>query len=391
MHPVQLIIWLILAASTAGILIFFSYPILILAMSGFFKQSMPKNSEKVWPDVTLLVVARNAQNLIRDKIKNSLAIDYPATRLDILVVSDGSTDNTVPELRGMPGERMTFFDASPHLGKSMAINTHIHRCCGDIVVFSDVDALIEPGAVKKLVRHFANPAIGGVCGQRSVQKDITNITRPQKGYIKFDSLIKKLETRSGSITSNDGKLFAIRKKLFLPIEDGVTDDMFIMLGVIRQDYSFVFEPDAIAFIKAPSRDARHEVERRIRITTGSLNGIRHHRVLMNPFKYGSFSLKLAINKVIRRLIPLCLMTIFLCSAVLSFYSLFMATILLLQVAGYGLALGYGTMPRLFRKNKAGARIGSLLWYFCLGNYGQLLGLIRLAQNKPVTKWEPKKE
>ncbi len=385
------IIWLILTVCVITLLTFSLYPLIALLLSFVSRVSALNIEDDYSPSVTIFIVVRNAEDLIQLKIQNSLALDFPKEKLQVVVVSDGSIDETVPIAQKMANEQVHLFTQPAHCGKSAVINSFIKECSGEIVIFSDVDAIVNSDAVLKLVDHLKNPGIGGVCGQRVIKSDFTKITKPQKGYIKVDSLIKKLENNSGSITSNDGKLFAIRKALFCPIEDGVTDDMFLLLSVVKQGYRFIFEPDAIAFIRTPSRSFKHEIERRRRITTGSIRGILFNKVLLNPLKYGFFSLKLLINKVLRRLMPVCLIGVFFTSFKLSFSHNVLLPLFLCQVVLYVLAVIYPILFQSIKKGNRFTKTSALLWYFCLGNYGQFLGLVDCVFKRTVTKWDPRKD
>jgi len=391
MNPLNLAMWLVLAVSILIVLAFSLYPIFLLLLS-FLPRTVQSNcNTKSSPTVTIFIIVRNAERLLQSKIQNSLALDYPEDKLQVVVVSDGSDDETVAIAQKMTNERVALFTQPDHCGKSAAINNFIHECTGDIIIFSDVDAIINSDAVIKLVDHFKSSDVGGVCGQRVIKSDLTQITTPQKGYIKLDSLIKKLENSLGSITSNDGKLFALRKELFCPIEESVTDDMFLMLCVVKEGYRFIFEPDATAYIRTPSRSDEHEIERRRRITTGSIRGILFNRELLNPKIYGFYSLKLLINKILRRLMPLCLAGTFFSSLWLSLSHTFMLIFLVVQVALYLFAAVYPILCQFIKEGNWFTKISAILWYFCLGNYGQLLGLIDCIRNKTVAKWDPRKD
>jgi cellulose synthase/poly-beta-1,6-N-acetylglucosamine synthase-like glycosyltransferase len=215
------------------------------------------------------------------------------------------------------------------------------------------------------------------------------LREPQRRYIGFDSAIKALESRCGRITSNDGKLYAIRRALFEPIPEAVTDDLFVCLSVIRQGYDFTFEPKARAFIRLPSRSASHEIERRRRIVSRSLRGIGMMRSLLNPRRYRAYSLGLFINKVLRRLLPVFLILIFVSTAVLSAFHPAAAVLLILQSGFYTVALAYPALARIASKG-ALERAASVPFYFCVGNYGTLLGLADFVMGRRVARWDPRK-
>ncbi|MHC4100187.1 MAG: glycosyltransferase [Planctomycetota bacterium] len=341
------------------------------------------------PPVSMLVAVRNGQAHIGDKIRNALDLDYPRDRLEIIVHSDGSTDGTVRVMRQFEDSRVVCLESAEHIGKAEALNRAARACRGDIIVFSDADALLERGALRALVRHFDDPRLGGVCGQRVISRDGRALKAAQHRYIAFDSTIKTLESRFGRITSNDGKLYAVRRPLVQPITEGVTDDLFVCLTVIRQGFGFIFEPRARALIRLPSRSPSHEVERRRRIVSRSLRGIRLMRGLLNPWRYGAYAVGLMINKLLRRLLPVGLILILVSTAILSAFHPAAAVLLAVQAGFYAAALAY---PALARIASAGAirRAASVPFYFCVGNYGTLLGLADFLRGRRVARWDPRK-
>jgi cellulose synthase/poly-beta-1,6-N-acetylglucosamine synthase-like glycosyltransferase len=387
----------VLVAASAGLFVlglaglfavFVLYPLFIglLPRPGRKEEGPPEGG---LPFVSMLVAVRNGADLISTKIDNALSLDYPADRFEIVVFSDGSSDETVKVMESFRDPRVKCFSTASHHGKAAALNEGIKACRGDIVVFSDADALLEKEAIRQLVRHYRDPAIGGVCGQRVIGDQAAGLKKAQSRYIKFDSLIKWLESRVGSVTSNDGKLYCIRRALFRPIDSSSTDDLFVSLTVISQGYRFIFDPEARARIRTPSRNHFHEIQRRRRIVSRSLRGIFLMRGLLNPFQHGVFSLGLAVNKVVRRLLPLCLILLFVSSIVLSFHSLIALLFLALQASFYGMALSYPLLSRI-ELGKKFRQAAALPVYFCIGNYGTLLGLLDFLSQKRVSKWEPMK-
>ena len=390
-----LLIWVFYSGVLAFFLVFIGYPGILLCCSPFFteKKRPVKNDGDL--KVSLLVVFRNADQLLAEKVDNFLSMDYPSDNLELVLISDGSNDGS----QGFPvtAERIQFHHFDSHQGKIHCINYGVSRCRGDIVVFSDVDAILEKDAIKKLTGHFQNPGIGGVCGQRVVREKITDIASGQLKYIQWDSAIKRLEVRVGqSVTSHDGKLYAIRKELFSTVPPGVTDDAYISLSVTKQGLGFVFEPDALAYIKMPSVNARHELNRRKRIVSTSLRGLWLNRKLFNPVRYGFFSAGLFVNKVLRRMIPFCLIGIFVSSGVLMLSgSLFFSFIWACQVAGYLFFLLYPLIIVHLKEDKkylrAVKKISALGYFFCVGMAGTFLGVISFLSGEEISKWDPVKK
>jgi poly-beta-1,6-N-acetyl-D-glucosamine synthase len=353
-----------------------------------FRRDVEIKSAKKNVSVSMLTIVRNAENIIAQKIENSLNIRYPSENFKIIIVTDGSTDETENIIKSFICNKLQLVSLKQHEGKNMAIDRGIKSCIGEIVIFSDVDAILEPDTILKLMELFSDPTVGGVCGQRIIYEESKGLKYAQSTYLKFDSTIKKLESKIGSISSNDGKLYAIRRKLFEPIHPAVTDDLYTALSIIKQHYRFVFEPDAKAFVKIPSRNPRHELERRRRIVCRSLTGIFLQKELLNPFKYGIFSIRLFINKILRRFLPISMLLMFLSSVFLSFYIPLIRILVILQFVFYILAFSYLIVFHNIKGFKFIKRITSLAYYFCLGNYGTLLGLIDFIRGKKVVKWEP---
>ena len=387
--PVITLSLILLLVALGGILSFFvGYP-LLLWLRGLAPARPPPDPPEPLPTVSLLVAVRNGEKLVADKLANARALDYPADRLQIVFFSDGSTDRTTQILNAEADAQLTALSADDHVGKTEALNRGIAACRGDIVLFSDADALLDPDALPRLVRWFGDPGVGGVCGQRVIDKETVDLKEAQGKYIGLDSAIKRLESRRGSITSNDGKLYAIRRSLFRPIAPAVTDDLYICLAVVRQGFRFVFEPSAIARIHVPSRSRSHELRRRRRIVGRSLRGIFRQGALLNPFRYGWFAVGLAVNKIARRLLPVFLILLFIASLALAARWRPFAVFAGVQAAGYLAALLFPLLPDPLQRTLPG-RVAGVANYFCLGCVGSLLGWADLVTGHEVLKWDPVK-
>jgi glycosyltransferase involved in cell wall biosynthesis len=225
----------------------------------------------------------------------------------------------------------------------------------------------------------------------------------QRGYLRFDSLIKTLEDRNDSITSNDGKLYAIHRTLFAPIPEGVTDDLYVALGVTARGYRFRFAPAARAVIPPPVHSPGHEIRRRRRIVAQSLRGIFRMHSLLAVQKHGIFAIGLFINKIVRRLLPL-LLPAWGCAALLLWQQhVFYALAALVLPSSILIALLYPfveTVPSRCQSTKNASlqyrsahlltRLSSVSAYFWLGHIGTLLGLLDALCRRTITKWEPEK-
>lgn len=371
---------LILGCLALLTLVLFGYP--LWCARQVRTEANPWSDPAPWPSLSILIVVRNGAQLMASKLSNTLALSYPGPAPQILIYSDGSSDDTAAIARHFPGVEVV--EAAQHLGKIAGLNTLASRAAGEVLVFTDVDALLEPDALKALIRPLSDAAIGGVCGQRQIQRGDA-LAQAQAQYISWDSRIKAGESARGSLTSNDGKLYAVRRTSFRPIPDAVTDDLYAALSVIAQGKRFVFAPDAIARVPLPVHRLSQEIPRRRRIVGASLNGLRHHRALLNPWRYGQVAVGLWINKIGRRLLPVALIGLLLGSAFESPNSRLALALLVAQISGYLL-----TALHRWLKPNALARLAERGAYFVLGNLGMLLGWLDLIGGRAAPKWEPDK-
>lgn len=385
-----------LLVSAIGILsVFLFYPLLLWVWSLFISGRETSVSGEAYT-VSLVIVAHNAEDLIGPKISNCLTLDYPRDMLQLLLYSDGSTDGTDAIMRSAAenDERVEFYHAVGHEGKIAGLNKAVGACSGEIVVLTDADALLDRTALKEMMRHYSDSEVGGVCGRRVLRERGSGAAAPQAKYIKLDSAVKLLESRHGWLTSNDGKLYSVRRELFRPVKPGVTDDLYTCLNIVAQGYKFLFEPDARAFIGRPARNLMHEIKRRQRIVAQSLNGIFDRREMLNPFRYGLFACGLFVNKVMRRLLPVFLLLALCSSVYLGFENLWLRALALAQVGFYtsaAVAILFEALPFRCYIPRPVRVAGQFCSYFCAGNVGTLAGLVTFLTGREIQKWEPVKQ
>ncbi|HEX6885081.1 MAG TPA: glycosyltransferase [Planctomycetota bacterium] len=385
MRAYQVAAVVVSALSAVGLTLFFGlYPLGLLLAGGLRRPTTTPAGTRP-RSMSLVVAARNAEPLVPAKVRNSLALRWSGA-LELVFVSDGSRDRTAEELRTWGGQRVRVLELREHQGKAAALDAGVRRSHGEILVFSDADALLAPDALQHLGERLSDPGVGGACGRRVLQEHRGRLDEAQGGYIAVDGLLRRAESRLGSVTSNDGKLYAIRRALYRPIDPGATDDLFTCLSVVEQGWRFVFEPRARAYVRAPSRSVRHELARRRRIVARSLHGIARKRRLLDPRRYGWFALQLLVNKVLRRLLPLFLLALLAASLVLAPEQRWARILLAVQALGYGLAL----LQPVLRPVPGLGRLAALAGYFCVGNLGTLLGLIDFALGRQVVRWDPLK-
>ena len=378
---------LLFCTSAAGTLLTFGLYPLFLRTVGVFRAGARRApascSSGPAPSASLLVAVRNAEELVAAKLENCRALRAPGP-LEVVFVSDGSTDRTAEALAAVRAPDLRVLVFPDHLGKAAALDQAVRCSAGEILVFSDADALLAEDALEHLLRPFADPRVGGVSGQRVIREQHGDLVGAQRGYIAADSSLKRAETLLGSTSSNDGKLYAIRRSLYRAIAPGATDDLYSCLSVVEQGRRFVFEPRARAFIRTPSRSARHELERRRRIVARSLHGISAKRGLLNPLRHGLFSIQLLVNKVLRRMLPLFFVGLLVASAALSVAHPWARLVLVAQLAFLALAAARRPLAACGPLGLA----ASLAYYYCVGNLGTLLGVMDFVRGRVTVKWDP---
>ena len=367
------------------------YPILLRIGAMWTKElDCTEQDETDLPTVSCIVVARNAESLVDRKVGNCLELDYPPERLTILLASDGSTDGTAERmLRHQDKRRIHVQVQKEHAGKIAAMNRAVEASKGEILLFSDVDALLGRDCLRRMVKYYTCPDIGGVCGRMIFGEGLDLLKASQERYNEFSVAIQRLESRIGSVTQSNGKICTMRRVLYRPILNAVTDDFFIVMTVISLGFRFIYEAKATAITHLPSRNWRHEVERRRRIVSTSLRGILHYRVLLNPFRYGFYSIGLFLNKVVRRSIPFLLLLVFLSNIFLLDRPVFLI-LWLLQCALYAMSVAVIFLPRFFPGMPNFSKLLALLSFFAVGNLGTMLGVLDFLRGRKIDKWEPNK-
>lgn len=366
------------------------YGIIIYILSKIRKRTnvLSSTPEEQLPTVTLLVAAYNEADIIRTKIQNTLELDYPKNKLEIFFVTDGSTDQTPEIVKEYPAIQL--FHSFERKGKIHAVNRVMKSVKTPIVIFCDANTDLNREAIKYIVRHYQDPTIGGVAGEKRIlSKDKDNASGSGEGlYWKYESFLKKKDAEVYSIVGAAGELFSVRTELFEePAENMIIEDFYLSMRITAKGYRFAYEPDAFA-TETASASVKEEWKRKVRISAGGFQAMSKLSYLLNPFRYGILSFQYISHRVLRwTLAPLFLPIIFLTNAWLAFYGIpFYQLTLVLQLFFYGLAfLGY-----LLRDKKIGIKGFFVPYYFAVMNLSVYFGLNRYLRGKQSVVWEKAK-
>lgn len=372
-----IVFWLCLAVC---VYIYFGYPALLWILSRV--RTRPVREDDVTPRASFIVAAYNEEDVIARKIENTLALDYPPEQLEIIVASNGCTDRTSEIVRTFDDPRVRLLDlAEP--GKMEAVNQAVRMATGDILVFTDADFMLDAEALRRMARKFADPEVGGVSGARKpgiVRKG--DATGEGEGlYVRWDKLQKVLESRIGSVYAADGLLYAIRRELYVPLDDpNRGDDMTISSQVPLAGYRLLFDPEATAW-EDGTIDARSEFRRKARIANRCTRALLGHGRRL--FTAGFYTVEVLSHKVVRHMIPFFLIPMFLASIALAPASSFYGFALAGQLTVYALAL----VGAALRDTRAGHwKIFSVPYYFCFVNAAALVGLLKLISGRGTKSW-----
>jgi biofilm PGA synthesis N-glycosyltransferase PgaC len=336
----------------------------------------------ITPRVSLLVPAYNERSNIERKIRNSLALDYPSDRLDIVIACDGSRDGT-PELAKAlaaseeAGGRVRVLDFPVNRGKILTLNAAVEEIDAEIVVFSDASAILNRDALKLLVRNFADPEVGAVSGKYTVIKpQEVNIGASEDFYWKYETFLKTQEAQLSSTLGGHGHLHAIRRELYpFPPPGTINDDYIIHASVIAKGLRAVYEPDAVI------REEAHEMTgfgRRVRIMAGNIQQLREIKLLLRPLRPMPLFFFLC-HKGLRLVVPFAMLGALICNLFLLNRPLY-ALLFTLQVIFYLMAIG-GSIVRLRPK------LLMLPYYFSMINAATFLGAYHASTGLRRMRWK----
>lgn len=333
------------------------------------------------PTVTLLVSAFNEVEVIADKIRNTLALDYPADKLEVIVISDCSDDGTDAAVQAFGLPNVKLLRMQDRGGKTLGLNAALKVAAGDIVVFSDANAMYERQSLRNMIRNFSDAAVGAVVGESTYADATGNAQENESLYWKYETGIKYLETRIGSVVGGDGAIYAIRKKLYCDMRADALSDFVNPMQIVMSGHRCIYEPAARS-VEEAAENLQKEFRRKVRIVNRAWRALWTMPVMINPFKYGFFAIEVISHKLLRWLIPVFLFGLFVVSVPLSSRGGIYAFVWWAQLTLYLCALlGY-----FMRHSNAMPKYLAVPYYFCLVNYASARGIIEAYRGKTYTTW-----
>jgi cellulose synthase/poly-beta-1,6-N-acetylglucosamine synthase-like glycosyltransferase len=375
----QTIFW-----TCVGILgyVYVGYPVLVYIASILFPRAV--RTTVIEPHVTILITAFNEEAAIREKLENTLKIDYPADKLEILVASDGSSDSTDDIVREFADRGVKLFRQEGRVGKTTTQNNAVMQATGEIVLFSDATTSYNADVFRLLLPSFADESVGCVAGRLIYVDDkSTNIGKGVQSYWGYETFIKMAESRACSLIGASGCLYAVRKAAYVPLYAEACSDFLICTSIFRQGLRSVFAPEAVCYEKTNHRTGE-ELRMRVRVISQTFTDLWRNRDMLNPLKSGFFAIQLISHKLLRYTVPVILLGLLIASLILATSSPFYLLAFAAQVLFYSLALAGLVIERL------GGRLSLLAMplYFVLANLASVVAFYKFLRGETYARWEP---
>ena len=371
--------WLFWCSLLLVLYTYFGYPALLFLVS--LLRRRPVRKDDITPSVSVIIAVHNEEKIIREKIRNTLSLDYPRESLEIIVVSDRSTDSTEQIVSQYETEGVSLFPLAERKGKDHAQKEGINQAKGEILIFTDAAALLAEDAVGNMVRNFADLKVGCVTGEDRVLPDETRKSE-EGSYVKYEMVLRRLESKVCSVVGLSGSFFAMRRELCQGWTSRYTSDFLMAIRSVAAGYRAVDDASSLAYYKAvPS--LRREFKRKVRTVAAGLAVLIGNLPVLNPFRFGFFSFEVASHKLLRWLTPFLLLLVFLSNLCAAGESEFYLVFLMAQIVFYSVAGLVVLFPHL---NKV--RIFRIPSFFCLVNLSVVVAWLEIIMGKTHFVWEP---
>jgi glycosyltransferase involved in cell wall biosynthesis len=355
------------------------YPILLSLFA--LVRARKHQTGDIQPSVTVIIVVHNASSLIGEKIKNTLAWDYPKEKLEILVGSDGSTDSTADIVRSFAHAGVKLVESKQWAGKHHVQKLAHDIARGEILVFTDAGIHVEPHVLARMVSHFADPHIGCVCSvdeTRTARKSWVG----EALYVYGEMGLRRLESQVSSLVSLSGAFFSVRRSMCDTWHADQSSDFFLALHAVQRGLRAILDPACPAQVGFVRSD-RKELSRKMRTIVHGLVVLFSHISLLNPFRYGVFSWQVFSHKLCRWLFPFGVIAVLFANFFLWRAGLFYRVCLIGQLAAYA-----ATLPFLILGRSAKLGIMRVISFFVLGNVATLWAWWKFFGGQKVVTWEP---
>ncbi|MBI3652048.1 MAG: glycosyltransferase family 2 protein [Acidobacteria bacterium] len=383
MNTVALILFIL---ALAGIVYtYIGYPVVLYMLSRWLGR--PVRAADITPKLSVIIAAYNEAKDIARKLDETLALDYPQDKLEIVVASDCSTDGTDDIVRAYAQRGVILHRRPQRLGKTSAQNHAVGASSGEILIFSDATTHYEADALRKIVRSFADPQVGAVTGNVVyVDRNASDVGLGARSYWGYEFFLKQCESLLGSLLGVCGCLYAVRRSSYAQLDEDMSSDFVIASEIYKQGLRTIYDPQAISSEDTNQR-GREEFRMRVRIIEQTMSALYRYRALLNPVRHGMYAFQMWSHKVMRYVVPFLLIAAFDANALLVSAGAFFQYLFIGQMLFYGAALVGWLAERL------DIRLGKLAipYYFVLANAASLIAFLKFVGGQSHVTWEPLRE
>lgn len=360
------------------------YTLVILKRVISYRRSVYINEEEL-PEISLIIACYNEGDILHDKIKNTLALDYPADKFKIYFVTDGTSDGSEKIIE--ENDRINLFHSIERKGKNAAINRVLPFIKSEVLVFCDANTFLNKEAIFNIARHYQNKNVGAVAGEKRVQSTSYHDSagEGEGAYWKYESTLKKWDSELNTVVGAAGELFSVRRELMETVPDGILiEDFYVSVKIAKKGYKVVYEPDSYA-VEYGSASIAEERKRKVRISAGGLQAVWIFMPLLNVFKYGWLSFQYFSHRMLRwTLAPLFLPVVLITNIYLAWYQQGIYLYLLIaQIMFYTCAL----LGKFTENSEKTPKIFFIPYYFVFMNLSVFQGFFRLMRGKQSAVWE----
>lgn len=364
--------------------VYAGYPMLIWGLARL-RPNLVRRGDAL-PSVAFVIAAYNEEDAIAGKLENALAIDYPADRFEIVVVSDGSTDRTDEIVTSRFGDRVRLLALGGRFGKTIGQNRAVEATTGEVIVFSDATTMYRPDTVRRLVAPLSDPAVGCVAGWIVMGKEGDEaVVEGRAAYADYEQWIREQESRFASILGASGAAYAVRRDVYTPLPADVISDMAQVIKVVAQGRRAVIEPTAVAYEAGESRGLREELERRTRIIVRGLRAQWYLRDFFHPLRHPWFCFQILSHRLLRLAMAPFMASLFVTNLFLLDRPFF-RFVMLGQVGFYAMTVLGWLLERAGRST----RLLRLPFYFCAVNLAPVLAVRDIMRGETRAVWDTKR-
>src|SRR3990170_1624480 len=361
--------------------VYFGYYLALQAISLFHQKKVSK--QNYLPDVSMVITVFNEGKRIMQKIENTLKLVYPKDKLEVIVVSDGSSDKTEELVSSFRDKGVKLLAIPARHGKHYCQGQGVAVAKGEIIVLTDATTFLKEDAIEKIMRNFADPRIGCVSGMDRVKEADSNVTGEGQ-YVKYEMKLRALESEVGSLVGASGCFFAVRKVLCQTWYGGMSSDFYLPIISYMKGYRTVLEPEATGFYEV-LKASGEEFKRKVRTVAHGLQVLSQFSEIMNPFRYGLYSLQMISHKLLRWLVPICLVMLFIGNLFLLGRNLVYCISFIGQVIFYVIALSAVLFKKLQHIN-----LFKIPFVFVMANCSILVAWYKFIIGEGYVEWEPTK-